>query len=138
MRKLRKINAKGVELFRNGSVHDFYCFKALITFGTSGYFCGRKKKSLYDWVLKTFVVCKWVLWWACSLCLAMSKMMCHIHQVFDFWQWCNFSWIKALDLCVFVLVYSISSETNQLLNSIYNVNILKNTRPSIKGDVKDF
>ena len=50
-RKLRKINAKGVELFRNGSVHEFYSFKALITFGTSGYFCGRKKKSLYDWVL---------------------------------------------------------------------------------------
>ena len=29
-----------------------------------------------------------------AVCLAMSKMMRHIHQVFDFWQWCNFSWIN--------------------------------------------
>ena len=28
---LRKIDAKGVEPFRNGSVHEFYHLKALIT-----------------------------------------------------------------------------------------------------------
>ena len=29
-----EINTKDVELFQNGSVHEFYCLKVLITFGT--------------------------------------------------------------------------------------------------------
>ena len=37
----------GLELFRNGSVDEFYRLKALITllFGTSEHFGGRKKKK---------------------------------------------------------------------------------------------
>ena len=44
---LGKINVKDVELFRNGSVHEFCRLKALII-GRSEYFNGRKKKNLYE------------------------------------------------------------------------------------------
>ena len=44
---LGKINVKDVELFRNGSVHEFRRLKALII-GRSEYFNGRKKKNLYE------------------------------------------------------------------------------------------
>ena len=44
---LGKINVKDVELFRNGSVHEFCRLKALII-GSSEYFNGRKKKNLYE------------------------------------------------------------------------------------------
>ena len=43
---LGKINAKDVELFRNGSVHGFCRLKASII-GRSEYFNGPKKKNLY-------------------------------------------------------------------------------------------
>ena len=59
--------AKDVEPFRNGSVHEFYRLKALITLEHGiDYFSGGKKKILTSktskvrvtgWVLKTLIVC---------------------------------------------------------------------------------
>ena len=71
------------------------------------------------------------LWWwgwlvgvvnfLCSKCdddagfffLAMVEMAHHVHGIFAFWEWCNFSQIEALDFHVFIHAYSINSETNR-------------------------
>ena len=41
-----EINTKDVELFQNGSVHEFYCLKVLITFGTSEYVSCQKIRRI--------------------------------------------------------------------------------------------
>ena len=38
-------------------------------------------------IMTTFIVCKWVLWWACSLFLAMTKMTHSVDHVLAVWQW---------------------------------------------------
>ena len=43
-----KINAKDVELFRNGSVHEFYHLKALINLELVNSSVVEKKKDLYE------------------------------------------------------------------------------------------
>ena len=40
---LEKINAKDIELFQHGPVHEFYRFESVDYFGTSEYFSGLKK-----------------------------------------------------------------------------------------------
>ena len=42
---LRKINAKDLELFRNGSVHQILSPESLDYFGTTECFSGRKKEE---------------------------------------------------------------------------------------------
>ena len=45
---LGKINAKNVKLFRNGSVHEFYCLKAYITLKQLNTLVVEIKKNLYE------------------------------------------------------------------------------------------
>ena len=98
---LGAIDAKVLELFRNGSEHEFYRLKALITLE-------QVKASIVGlwtgWVLLTLIFCKWVFWWACGLFSAMIEMTHHLHHVFGLWQWCNFS---RIDFRVFMHAYSI-------------------------------
>ena len=44
----RKINAKGVKLFQNGSIHEFYHAKALITLEELNTLVIEIKKGLYE------------------------------------------------------------------------------------------
>ena len=52
-----------------------------------------------------FTLCKWVLWWACSLFSAMIEMTRHVHYVFTFWQWRNFFESRPLS---FVYLYALA------------------------------
>ena len=62
----------GLELFdRNSSVQEFYSLKALIPLEQVNTWVVEKKilisKRRTGLVSLNFIVCKWVLWWACSL-----------------------------------------------------------------------
>ena len=62
-------------------------------------------------ILTTFIVCKWVLWWACSLFLTMTKMTPSVDHVLAVWQWCNVSpnwgpWLSCNYTCVLKSKYS--------------------------------
>ena len=62
-------------------------------------------------IMTTFIVCKWVLWWACSLFLTMTKMTHSVDHVLAVWQWCNFSpnwgpWFSCNYTCVLKSKYS--------------------------------
>ena len=35
---------------------------------------------------RMLIVCKWLLWWECSLFSAMIEMTCHVNNFFDLWQ----------------------------------------------------
>ena len=67
----------------------------------------RKKNR----IMTTLIVCKWVMWWACSLFLTMTKMTHSVDHVLAVWQWCNFSpnwgpWFSCNYTCVLKSKYS--------------------------------
>ena len=67
----------------------------------------RKKNR----IMTTLIVCKWVMWWACSLFLTMTKMTHSVDHVLAVWQWCNFSpnwgpWFLYNYTCVLKSKYS--------------------------------
>ena len=62
--------------------------------------------------LYTFIVCKWVSWWACAWFLAMIEMLHYFDHVLALCQWCNFPWVKALDFVyLFMHIYCFRSKT---------------------------
>ena len=91
-----EINTKDVELFQNGSVHEFYCLKVFITFGTSEYVSCQKIRRIIalskilvgrqaDRVLKTFTVKEQYANESCdehAVSLPVTEMMLHVHHIF--------------------------------------------------------
>ena len=75
-------------------------------FRTSEYFSHqKKKKNCYEEILVGRQTDRGVVNSHCMqislvmnmrFFLAMIEMMLHVHHIFVHWQWCNFSWIKAL------------------------------------------
>ena len=71
----------------------------------------RRLWKLGKRIMTTLIVCKWVLWWTCSLFLRMTKMTHSVDHVLAVWQWCNFSpnwgpWFSYNYTCVLKSKYS--------------------------------
>ena len=119
-RKFRKNWCKDVELSGNGSVHEFYCLKALITL----------EQVNASWKIKLVVRCK------LSLC---ENESCDEHAVY-FWRWLKWRamfitfLLSSNDLYLYKRIFW----RKYSLNILNLLNILKNTRPSLKREVKPF
>ena len=110
---------KDSEFFRNGSVHEFYRLKALITLEQVNLQWSKKEESLWPNFSETLPdgEANWsgVVNFHCmqmSLVISMRFYFgddgndAPFHHVFALWQWSNFSGIEALDFLVFVHAYS--------------------------------
>ena len=110
---------KDSEFFRNGSVHEFYRLKALITLEQVNLQWSKKEESLWPNFSETLPdgEANWsgVVNFHCmqmSLVISMRFYFgddgndAPFHHVFALWQWSNFSRIEVLDFRVFVHAYS--------------------------------
>ena len=126
-RKLRKDWCRDVELSGNGSVHEFYCMKSLITFEQVN---ASVKTSIWWWGYKLVGRCKLSLY---------ENESCDEHAVY-FWRWLKWGAMFITFLLSSNDLYSYKRILwrKYSLTILNLLNILKNTRLPIKREVKSF
>ena len=118
-RKLRKDWCRDVELSGNGSVHEFYCMKSLITFEQVN---ASVKTSIWWWGYKLVGRCKLSLYEneSCDehavYFRAMIEITGHIHHVTTFWQW--FVFVHAYSI---IVEYDVRSKYSEEYSTVHKV-----------------